>query len=102
MAIRYDAVLALPIITEEQLQMPRSSIQDFIGKQQNQVAQLLLQAFILPYSIQVGVWLQDMKMRIHGLALILVFIAKAHIGKLAPVAGKGFAIAIQLGVEALA
>ena len=40
-------------------------------------------------------------MGVHGLALILVLGAEAHVGHLSPLAGEGFAITVLPGVEAM-
>ena len=62
---------------------------------------MLLEAIVLPYTVQIGIGLQDMQVGVHGLTFVLIFIAKTHIGNLSPLAGKSLTIAILHRVEAM-
>ena len=100
-AIGQHAVLAVPIVVEEEFQVAALTVQNLLDEQQDEVPELLLQPLVFPNTVEVGVWLKDVQMGVHCLALVLVFFAEAHIGNLFPLAGEGFEIAVLFGVEAV-
>ena len=73
-------------------------IQYAIDEQADEVVQLTLQVIVLPYPEQIGVRLQDVQMGIHGLSLVGILVAEAHVGHFFPFAGQRFAISVFLSV----
>ena len=96
-----DAVWALPVVIEEELQMRCLRVQYAVDEQADEVVQLTLQVIVLPYPEQIGVRLQDVQMGIHGLSLVGILVAEAHVGHFFPFAGQRFAISVFLSVEAV-
>ena len=60
----------------------------------DQVAQLLFQAFVFPHAVKIRIRLQNMKMRIHRLLLVLILIAQSHVLYGLPLAGQCFYIPV--------
>ena len=56
-----DAVFAYPVVVEEELQMAGVDVQNTVDEELYQVAELLLQAGVLPYTVEVGIRLQDVQ-----------------------------------------
>ena len=61
-----------------------------------QIAELLSQPCIRPDPVQAGICLKDVKMRVHCLLLILILLAQAQVGNLAPLAVKSLEISVEL------
>lgn len=97
-----DAVWALPVVIEEELQMRCLRVQYAVDEQADEVVQATLQVIVLPYPEQIGVRLQDVQMGIHGLSLVGILVAEAHVGHFFPFAGQRFAISVFLSVEGCA
>ena len=91
-----EAVWALPVVIEEELQMRCLRVQYAVDEQADEVVQLTLQVIVLPYPEQIGV-----QMGIHGLSLVGILVAEAHVGHFFPFAGQRFAISVFLSVEAV-
>jgi len=64
----------------------------FVDKKLNKFCQRFFQPSILPDAEQVGIRLQDMKMRIHGFPLVRIFGGKTQVPYFSPVPGCSFYI----------
>ena len=96
-----DIALALPLVIEEEVEMVSLLVQEFICEDVEQVANTLLQFRSLPHTIEIGVRLDDMQVRIHRTAAILVLVAQSHVGDRLPVTFQRLNISIVLTVESM-
>ena len=74
---------------------------DVLFEDRNELAKTLLKKGILPYAVKACVGLEDMQMRVHGLAFVGIFVAKAHVFDLRPFTGECFEIASADCVKAV-
>lgn len=59
MTIALDVALALPLVIEEEVEMISLLVQKLIGEDIEQIADTLLQFRSLPYTIKIGIWLDE-------------------------------------------
>ena len=101
MSVGDDVVLAVPVVIEEELQVAGRRIENLVEEECDEVAQLLLEPFVLPYTVEVGVGFQDVQVGVHRLAFVLILCAESHVGNLLPGAAERFAIAVFYRVKAV-
>ena len=76
-------------------------IEQLFGKDIQEIADALFQLFGLPHTIEIGIWLNDMQMGIHGTGTILILIRESHICDRLPFTGQCLNISIVLGIEGM-
>ena len=76
-------------------------IEYLICKKKNEVTQLVLQAFVFPHAIQIGIGFQYVQVCIHGLSFVGIFFTQTHIVNLAPLTSQGFTITVLYLVKAM-
>ena len=59
MTIALDVALALPLVIEEEVEMISLLVQKLIGEDIEQITDALLQFRSLPYTIKIGIWLDE-------------------------------------------
>lgn len=96
-----DVALALPLVIEEEVEMISLLVQKLIGEDIEQIADALLQFRSLPYTIKIGIWLDDMEMGIHRTGTILVLIRETHVCNRIPLTGQCLDISVVLGIKGM-
>ena len=106
---RFDVVsealyiaLSLPTIVKKQVKVFGLLVEQVGEKNVNQIAYALGQFGCSPYTVEVGVRFENMKVRIHGARTVLIFVAQTHISNRLPVAREGFYISVVLVIESMA
>ena len=101
MTITLDVALALPLVIEEEVEMISLLVQKLIGEDIEQITDALLQFRSLPYTIKIGIWLDDMQMGIHRTGTILILIRETHVCNRIPFTGQCFDISVVLGIKGM-
>ena len=101
MTIALDVALALPLVIEEEVEMISFLVQKLIGEDIEQIADALLQFRSLPYTIKIGIWLDDMQMGIHRTGTILILIRETHVCNRIPLTGQCLDISVILGIKGM-
>ncbi len=94
-----DVALALPLVIEEEVEVPGFLVEELVGEDVEQCADALLQLGSFPYPVEVGVWLDDMEVGVHRAGSVLVLVGETHIGNGLPVARQCLDISHVLGIE---
>ena len=100
-AKRLTTIMTIPLLIVEQSQMMGTAVLDSVEENVHQLLNGIAKPHILPHPIEVSVWFNDMKMSVHGLLLVGILIAQAHIGNFAPFAGERLQIAPIAAVAAV-
>ena len=77
--VTLNVSLTFPLIIEEEVEMTSLLIEQLAGKDIQEIADALFQLFGLPHTIEIGIWLNDMQMSIHGTGTILILIRESHV-----------------------
>src|SRR5659263_668818 len=101
MTVRDNRRAAVPPLVKEEVQMRCLRVNNLLSNNAHQIAELLFQLCIGPDTVQAGICLQDVKMRVHRLLLVRIFFAQAKVSDLAPFAVKSLKITVQLTVNTL-
>ena len=76
----------LPIVVEEEVEVVCLRIKQVRKEYVDKVGDAFGQLGHAPHAIKVGVWLEDVQVRVHRSRPILVFLAQSHVGNGLPVA----------------
>lgn len=101
MTVTLNIALALPLVIEEEVEMISLCVQKLIGEDVEQIADALLQFRSLPYTIKIGIWLDDMQMGIHRTGTILILIRETHVCNRIPLTGQCLDISVVLGIKSM-
>ena len=61
---------ACPVFLEEEVEVVSFGIENLIGEDIDHIAQSLLQSLILPYTVEIGIWFNDMQVGILRLRIV--------------------------------
>lgn len=94
MTIRDDTLIhRLPFIVEEEAEMVAvGMVGYFIEEKCEQTFSSFAKARIIPHTEKIGIWLDYMEMRVHGLGGVKVFVTKTQICNRFPIPGERFYI----------
>ncbi|MNG07678.1 hypothetical protein D3C84_909930 [compost metagenome] len=67
--------LVAPLLVEEQLEVARTPVDDMVKRNTNELVQRMFQHLARPHPVQARIALQHVKMSIHRLLLVQIFVA---------------------------